>query len=1189
MICSQCGTENKAGRRFCRSCGSALASACPACGAANEPGDRFCGTCGTALPAEATQRAVDLAVPSPAVAAAPPSGPGPGPTERRLVSVLFADLVGFTALAADRDAEVVRELLGRYFELARDVIERYGGAVEKFIGDAVMAVWGTPTAHEDDAERAVRAALELVEAIGRLEIEPGGPRLQARAGVLTGEAAVAIGARGEGMVAGDLVNTASRLQSVAPPGRVLVGEATVRATESAIAYEEAGPQSLKGKEAPVPAWLAARVVAGVGGSGRSARPEPPFVGRDDEMRLLKELFHATARERRPRLVSITGIAGIGKSRLAWELEKYLDGLIEAVYWHTGRSPAYGDGVAFWALGEMVRSRARIAESDDARVAREKLRAAVTEWLADPDERAWVEPRLAVLLGLEPAPEGGGEELFAAWRTLFERVSERGTTVLVFEELQWADAALLDFVEELVAKARNRPILVVTLARPDLLERHPTWGAGQRSFTSLDLGPLDPADMDALLTGLVPGLPASAVRAIRDRAEGVPLYAVETVRMLLDQGVLAETDGGYAVSGSLGALAIPDTLAGLVGARLDALGRDERELLGYAAVLGQSFTIDGLVTLTGRAEADVRAILEGLERRELLVLDDDPRSPERGQYHFVQGLLREVAHGRLSRRERLARHLAAARLHEQQEDDELAGVVASHYLDAYRAASDDRERAELRERALRALVAAAERARTLHAPGSAIGYYESAAELAPDPVARRGLLEHAADAAIEARPPDEAVAYARRVLDLVRSEPAPDHAAFARAYWRVGRTLVYSGHPAEAVRTIADALAELGESTTDVADVRLGSELARAMLMAGETADALEVVERFAAPAESIGDREVVAELLISRGWALAVAGRPQEAIAVLRGALVLAERDAPPATRFRGAMNVTANLLAEDPRETSRIAVDQYRAARRLGYEGWAESLGGNVADAALWTGDWGLIEQVARDLSTEEQQSIFRGGVDLSLAVVRALQGRPDEAESIIAAVAAMHEGSEDPQVALGRRWASVYVDVLVRGRPSSLPPAEVPDLMPLVVEDATRYWLRGALWAGQPEVAARPMPVLETPIPSLRYARAIRLGSLGLLAALEGRAEEAGERLDQAIELFRRLDVPLELAVALMDRIVAFPDAVRTEAQLEARAILERLGAAGLLARLDALVGAGDGKVRRAVPEAAPVRGRP
>ena len=269
------------------------------------------------------------------------------------MTVLFADMVGFTALSDGRDAEAVRELLTQYFELARDVIERYGGTVEKFIGDAVMAVWGTPVAHEDDAERGVRAGLELVDAVRRL-----GPEIQARAGVLTGEAAVTLGAVGQGMVAGDLVNTASRLQSVAAPGTVLVGEATQRAASSAIAFGPAGEHTLKGKTAPVPAWVALRVVSKRKGMGRTDRLEAPFVGRESELRLLKDVFHATTREERARLVSITGQAGIGKSRLAWEFLKYVDGVVEGVWWHDGRSPAYGEGVTFWALGEMVRYRGR---------------------------------------------------------------------------------------------------------------------------------------------------------------------------------------------------------------------------------------------------------------------------------------------------------------------------------------------------------------------------------------------------------------------------------------------------------------------------------------------------------------------------------------------------------------------------------------------------------------------------------------------------------------------------------------------------------------------------------------------------------------------------------------------------------------------------------------------------------------
>jgi class 3 adenylate cyclase len=305
VTCPSCGRLNRAGRKFCAACGSGLAVTCPSCGAANEPDERFCGECGTPLS---------------------PAAPAAVGVERRFVSVLFADLVGFTTLSEDRDAEDVRDLLSRYFELARTLIERHGGAVEKFIGDAVMAVWGTPTAREDDAERAVRTALELVAGVAALGEEVRLAGLGARAGVLTGEAAVTLGAVGQGMVAGDLVNAASRVQALAEPGTVLVGEATRRATEAALAYEDEGVHELKGREEPVRLWRALRVTAGRGGTLRAGVAEPPFVGREREFRLLKELFHASAEERKAHLVSIVGIAGIGKSRLSWELQKYLDGL-----------------------------------------------------------------------------------------------------------------------------------------------------------------------------------------------------------------------------------------------------------------------------------------------------------------------------------------------------------------------------------------------------------------------------------------------------------------------------------------------------------------------------------------------------------------------------------------------------------------------------------------------------------------------------------------------------------------------------------------------------------------------------------------------------------------------------------------------------------------------------------------------
>jgi class 3 adenylate cyclase/predicted ATPase len=919
VTCAACGNENPAGKRFCGDCGAPLGAACPSCGAENPPDKRFCGDCGTPLGATP---------PTPAPREAPVA-------ERRLVTVLFADLVGFTTLSESRDPEEVRELLSRYFETTRRLIELYGGTVEKFIGDAVMAVWGTPVATEDDAERAVRAGLDLVAAVSALGDEVGASELRARAGVLTGEAAVTLGATSEGMVAGDLVNTAARIQAAAEPGTLLVGEATRRASEATVVFEDAGEHELKGKSESVQLWRALRVVAGARGQLKSMGLEAPFVGRDRELRLMKELFHTTADERRAHLVSITGIAGIGKSRIGWEFYKYFDGIAGTVWWHRGRCLAYGEGVTYWALADMVRMRCRIAEDEDEQTGAEKLRATLAEHILDPDERTFVEPRVLQLLGWGGTEQGEKQQLFAAWRLFFERMADTDPVVLVFEDLQWADASLLDFVEYLLEWSRNQPIFVVTLARPELTEKRPTWGAGQRAFTSIYLEPLVPAAMEELLAGLVPGMPADVVREILGRAEGIPLYAVETVRMLLDRGLIAEDGSSYRLLGEIGALDVPETLQALIAARLDGLEEGERALVQDAAVLGKTFGSALLAGVAARPQDEVEGLLAALVRKEVLSLQADPRSPEHGQYGFLQDLVRRVAYETLARRDRKARHLAAAdQIARALGEDDVPEVIASHLVAAREAAPAAEDASALAERAGRMFVLAGERAERLAAAGEAQRFYEQAAALSDDPARRAELVDRSGRMAWIASRIEEA----RRLL--LEARTAYDHLSDESAIARVDSLLAdidfNDGQITEAVVRMTSALESIERVGTPDEVAATAAQLGRFLVFGREYEAASTHLERALTLAEEHQFSETLAHALNSKAVMMLYRDRLNEARLLVRGALAVAlEHDLHDAA-LRAYNNVIAHNWYEARfREAAQIVDEALEYARRTGERTW--------------------------------------------------------------------------------------------------------------------------------------------------------------------------------------------------------------------------------------------------------------
>jgi class 3 adenylate cyclase/tetratricopeptide (TPR) repeat protein len=958
---------------------------CPNCGRENPEDARFCSGCGTRL---------DDAAPT-------------AREERKVVTCLFCDLVGFTARAERMDPEDVRRLLQPYHARVRGELERFGGTVEKFIGDAVMAVFGAPVAHEDDPERAVRAAISIRDQLA----EEG--ELEVRIGITTGEALVALDARpdaGEGMASGDVVNTAARLQAAAPVNGIVVDETTFRATERAIEYGEPQAIEAKGKAAPIQVREAIRARARVGVERVGGAP---LVGREREVTLLRETLARVIRECEPQLVTLVGVPGIGKSRLVFELFQTIEsGEHGLVYWRHGRSLPYGEGVTFWALGEIVKAQAGILESDGTEQAGEKLRQAVERFVSEPGDAAWLERHLRPLAGLETDESSGNrrDEAFAAWRRYLEAIADDRPLVVVFEDLHWADDTLLDFVDYLVDWATGVPLLVLCTARPELLTRKPGWGGGKPNSSTLQLSALSDEETASLLHALLgqPALDADLQSRLLEHAGGNPLYAEEFIRMLTSRPEAA---------------VLPETVQGIIAARLDTLPAEEKKLLQDAAVVGRVFWLGAL----GRERWTLEERLHALARKGFVVRQRRSAVAGESEFAFRHALVRDVAYEQIPRAQRVDKHLTTADWIESLgRPEDHAEMLAHHYGSATGyARAADQDVGLLAERGRIALRDAGDRAFALNAFPAAARYYDLATELWPrDDPERPELLLRLARAhhvsADERR--ERSLEDARRALLAAgRNEQAAEvDALLAEVWWHRGDRERCDRHLDRAAASVADL-----HDSPEKAFVL--SQTARYRMLGGHFEDAIPVAEQALAMSDRLGLDELRAHALNNIGSSREGLGDQRGLSQIEQAAELGLALRSPEAARALNNISVIYASRGDFARqgEYLREAVRVGEELGSLAIAGFARTtLGSNL----FWTGRWD--EGLRLTDAIVEHSGRERAGV-LSLrrnrALVRLARDEVDAAlEDIEWALAGSRE-LRDPQTlfpALGAA-ARIYLEL--------------------------------------------------------------------------------------------------------------------------------------------------------------------
>jgi class 3 adenylate cyclase/tetratricopeptide (TPR) repeat protein len=954
---------------------------CPSCGHPNREGAKFCEDCATPL------------------TPTPPSRS----EERKVVTVLFCDLVGFTASSERVDPEDVRARIDPYFARLRRTIESYGGTVDKYIGDAVMAVFGAPLAHEDDAERAVRCGLAILDEITDLNASDPRLALVVRVGVNTGEALVRLASpdKSQGIVTGDVVNTASRLQSAAPEGGIVVSETTYRGSVRAIEYEELPPVTAKGKARPIPVWRALRPrTASIGHS-------TPFVGREDDMAILQASYRKTLRERSLHVLTVVGEPGSGKTRLVVEFSKWLGQQEEPVTVRKGRCLPYGEGVTFWALGEILKTECGILESDGPEETDRKLVRTVEARVPRADQQ-WIRLRLAPLVGLPSSEPSDRNEIFTALQRFLEHVAADQPFVCVIEDLQWADPALLDFVEHLIEWVAEVPIFVVATARLELFEKRAAWGGGARNASVLALAPLSAKDCSLLVSAL---LGTTALRpeieaAILERVEGNPLFAEEFVRLLTDRGLLMEAgEGTGLVPGA--ELPMPTSIASVISARLDTLPRERKRLLTDAAVMGAVFWVGAVVMLGERERESVGGALHELSQQELVRPIRDSSIAGESEFRFWHSLIRDVAYAQLPRVIRAERHRRAATWIESVAPERLedfAELIAHHYtsaLELAKAMGRSDLAAEVQAPALRYLILAGDHAMGLDF-GRAEAHYRHALELAPPEQDEAGgrtraeLLMKLGWAAVMTGD----LLSARTALEdaATRWQTLADPHQAGLSLAMLGRVEFFlAGDSHEAQECLREAILLLEPDGPSRELIRAHVWNLPLQYTAGHAREGGEQARQALAVDEALGGTEYRVQLEISLGGLEAMSGDPS-GIERIRKALTSAEESGDVDAIARAHLNLVLSLSDLSSNQEGIVAADAgRRALRRFGTPSYEWLLAGKQAEMLVELGRFeDAIELAGEVLSTRREDVVSPAIVWAGSAKVLALLrlGRTEEAQ---------------------------------------------------------------------------------------------------------------------------------------------------------------------------------------------------